>query len=43
MGEKSKKKKEKKKIGAKQIVMDDFENLAFDNGVPLEEKDKIVK
>ena len=23
--------------------MEDFENLAFDNGVPLEEKDKIVK
>jgi len=33
--EKGKKKKEKKKIGAKQIVMEDFESLAFDNGVPM--------
>lgn len=36
VGEKPKKKKEKKKIGAKQIVIEDFQNLAFDNGVPTE-------
>ena len=41
--EKPKKKKEKKKIGAKQIDLVDFESLAFDNGVSTEEKDKIVK
>ncbi len=41
--EKPKKKKDKKKIGAKQINIEDFESLAFDDGVPTEEKDKIVK
>lgn len=41
--EKPKKKKDKKKIGAKPIDIVDFEGLAFDDGVPTEEKDKIVK
>lgn len=41
--EKPKKKKDKKKIGAKQINIEDFESLDFDDGVPTEEKDKIVK
>jgi hypothetical protein len=38
-----KKRKDKKKIGANQINIEDFESLAFDDGVPVEEKDKIVK
>ena len=41
--EKPKKKKEKKKIGAKQINIEDFESIAFDDGVPTEQKEKIVK
>ena len=41
--EPKKKKKDKKKIGAKQINIEDFQSLAFDNGVPTEQKEKIVK
>ena len=39
---KPKGKKTKKKIGAKQINLEDFEGLAFDGGVAVEERNKIV-
>lgn len=34
--EKPKKKKDKKNIGAKQINLENFESIAFDDGVPTE-------